>query len=147
MRGQRYLICSFNSIQLLESPCPSVRSSQNLIIFSMGGAAAAAAAPLSRHCSLNLVSARTQSSWIHASHYGYMHHVYMHHGYMHHGYGGAPKLLVSYILDHISDGVEIFREFHTMSNLSVSFNAIIDTNIRQFSAKVGPKSISFLLTR
>ena len=25
-------------------------------------------------CSLNLVSARTQSSWIHASHYGYMHH-------------------------------------------------------------------------
>ena len=86
-------------------------------------------------------------SWIHASHYGCMHHVYMHHGYMHHGYGGTPKLLVSYILEHISDGVEIFREFHTMSNLSVSFNAIIDTNIRQFSAKVGPKSISFLLTR
>ena len=72
------------SIQLLESPCPLVRSFVTKLDHIFNGRSSSsssrrvstspAAAPLSRHCSLNLVFARTQSSWIHASHYGYMHH-------------------------------------------------------------------------
>ena len=79
------------SIQLLEWLCPLVRSFVTKFdhifnVRSSRGVPTSAAALRSRHCSLNLVSARTQSSWIHASHYGYKHHVYMHHGYMYHGH-------------------------------------------------------------
>ena len=113
-------------IQLLESPCPLVRS---LVRDKICCIIDTCIIPTCMHNVYMHHGYWIHSSWIHASHYGCMHHVYMHYVYTHHVYMHHANMLTSITRSCIIHTSYMYRALSVVLFVGNKKKRIMDTCI------------------